>query len=213
MYICNDNLLSKMMIDLNNRLVDNDVTREELLENIEIVSTSYNDAPILTQLMARCFDRPSQMVALRELVHSNARLDKSVKVVDKRNGDIYGFLILSDFQLHVGSPILHLQVRLGGFLVQFKQLNGFAFILDERLRGAGIDKKMLFFQREFLDEYEFIWAAVESTLKSHGYWKRLGFKELFSIPEATFYGMFNEKKVSKDIYNILEELKDENHYW
>ena len=202
-----------MMIDLNNRLVDNDITREELLENIEIVSTTYNDAPKLTELMAKCFDRPNQMVALRELVYSDARLDKSVKVIDKRNGDIYGFLIFSDFKLHIGSPILHLQTRLGGFLVQFKQLNGFAFILDERLRGCGIDKQMLFHQKEFIDEYEFIWAAVESTLKSHEYWKRLGFKELFSIPEATFYGMFNEKLVPKDIYDILDELKDENHYW
>lgn len=201
------------MIDLCNRLVDNNLTKEELLPNIEIVSTTYKDAPILVDLLAKCFAIPNKEEALRQLLYSNAQLDKSVKAVDKRNGDIYGFLIFSIFPIHVGSPIFHLSPRLGGFLVQFKQINGHSFILDERLRGTGIDKKMLFHQREYLNEYELIWIAVERDLKTHSYWKRLGFKDLFNIPEATFYGFFNDKFVSNDIYSIIDELKDEeNHY-
>lgn len=202
-----------MMIDLCNTLVDNGLTKEEILQNIEIVSTSYEDAPKITELLARCFALPSQEEALRQLIYSNARLDFSVKAIDKRNGDIYGFLIFSDFPLHVGSPILHLNARLGGFLVQFKQLNGHSFIIDERLRGTGIDKKMLEFQKDFIDEYDMVWCAVEKDLKSHGYWKRLGFKELFRIPDASFYAIFNDKFIDNDIYSIIDELKDEeNHY-
>ena len=202
-----------MMIDLCNRLVDNDLTKEELLPNMEIVGTSYDDAPILTELLAKCFNLPSQETALRQLLYSNAQLDNSVKVIDKRNGYIYGFLIFSMFPLHVGSPILHFNSRLGGFLIQFSQINGHSFILDERLRGTGIDKKMLFYQKEFLEKFELIWIAVEKDLKTHGYWKRLGFKELFSIPEATFYGLLNDKFISNDIYCIIDELKnEENHY-
>jgi len=201
------------MIDLCNRLVDNELTKEELLPNIEVVSTTYEDAPILVELLAKCFNLPSQEVALRQLLYSNAQLDKSVKAIDKRNGDIYGFLIFSIFPIHVGSPILHFNARLGGFLVQFTQLNGHSFILDERLRGTGIDRKMLFHQKEYLEEFELIWIAVERDLKTHSYWKRLGFKELFKIPEATFYGILNDKIVSNDIYRIIDELKDEeNHY-
>jgi hypothetical protein len=201
------------MIDLTNRLVDNKLTKEELLPNIEIVSTSYDDAPILTELLAKCFNLPGEEDALRQLLYSNAQLDNSVKAIDKRNGDIYGFLIFSQFPLHIGSPIMHLNIKLGGFLIQFNQINGHSFILDERLRGTGIDKKMLFHQREFLEKYELIWIAVERDLKTHSYWKRLGFKELFSIPEATFYGLFNDKFVSDDIYSIIDELRnEENHY-
>lgn len=202
-----------MMIDLCNTLVDNGLTKEEILQNIEIVSTSYEDAPKITELLARCFALPGQEEALRQLIYSNARLDFSVKAIDKRNGDIYGFLIFSDFPLHVGSPILHLNARLGGFLVQFKQLNGHSFIIDERLRGTGVDKKMLEFQKDFIDEYDMVWCAVEKDLKSHGYWKRLGFKELFRIPDASFYAIFNDKFINNDIYSIIDELKDEeNHY-
>lgn len=202
-----------MMIDLCNRLVNNTLTREELLPNMEIVSTSYNDAPILTELLYKCFNLSSQEIALRQLLYSNAQLDKSVKVIDKRNGDIYGFLIFSIFPIHMGSPILHFNARLGGFLIQFNQINGHSFILDERLRGTGIDKKMLFYQKEYLEKFELIWIAVERDLKTHSYWKRLGFKELFNIPEATFYGILNDKIVSNDIYCIIDELKDEkNHY-
>ena len=202
-----------MMIDLCNRLVNNELTKEELLPNIEIVSTSYEDAPILTELLAKCFNLPREEDALRQLLYSNAQLDNSVKAIDKRNGDIYGFLIFSQFPLHIGSPIMHLNIKLGGFLIQFNQINGHSFILDERLRGTGIDRKMLFHQREFLDKYELIWIAVERDLKTHSYWKRLGFKELFSIPEATFYGLLNDKFVSNDIYSIIDELRnEENHY-
>lgn len=203
-----------MMIDLCNRLVDNNLTKEELLPNIEIVSTTYDDAPILTELLAKCFNLPGgQEEALRQLLFSNAQLDVSVKAIDKRNGDIYGFLIFSIFPIHMGSPIMHLNPKLGGFLIQFNQINGHSFIIDERLRGTGIDKKMLFHQMEYLKKYDLIWIAVENSLKTHSYWKRLGFKELFSIPEAIFYGIFNDKTISNDIYILVDELKnEENHY-
>jgi hypothetical protein len=34
----------------------------------------------------------------------------------------------------------------------------------------------------------------------------LGFKELFSIPEATFYAILNEKLLDSDIYSIINDL-------
>ena len=201
-----------MMIDLCNKLVDNELAKEDLLPNIEVASMTYDDAPMITKLLAKCFNLPSEMEALAQLLYSNAQLDKSVKAIDKRNGDIYGFLIFSIFPIHVGSPIFHVSPKLGGFLVQFKQLNGHSFILDERLRGTGIDKKMLFHQREYLNEYELIWIAVERDLRTHSYWKRLGFRNLFSIPEATFYGFFNDKFVSNNIYSIIDELNHEDNH-
>lgn len=202
-----------MMIDLCNRLVDNDLEREEILKNIVITGTTYEDAPILTELLAKCFGLYNQEFALRQLLFSNAQLDNSVKAIDKRNGDIYGFLILSKFPIHLGSPIMHLNAKLAGFLIQFSQINGHSFIIDERLRGTGIDKKMLKYQKDFLDEFEMIWCAVEESLGTDNYWKRLGFKELFRIPEATFFAHFNDKIISDNIYNIINELKDEtNHY-
>ena len=202
-----------MMIDLCNRLVDNNLEREEILKNIVITGTTYEDAPILTELLAKCFGLYDQEFALRQLLFSNAQLDNSVKAIDKRNGDIYGFLILSKFPIHIGSPIMHLNTKLAGFLIQFSQINGHSFIIDERLRGTGIDKKMLRYQKDFLDGFEMIWCAVEESLGTDNYWKRLGFKEIFRIPEATFFAHFNDKIISDDIYNIINELKDEtNHY-
>ena len=201
-----------MMIDLCNTLVDNDLTREELLPQIKVVSTTYKDAPKLTELLAKCFNLPSEEVALRQLLYSNARLDNSVKVIDERNGDIYGFLIFCSYPLIVGSPIEHINKRLSGFLDAFKQINGHSFILDKRLRGVGIDKQMLFLQKEYLEKYDLIWLAVEYSLKTNNYWKRLGFKELFKIPDATFYGMFNGKFHSENIYIIIDRLKNHEDY-
>lgn len=175
-----------MMIDLCNRLVDNDLDREEILKNIVVTGTTYEDAPILTELLAKCFGLHDKEFALRQLLFSNAQLDNSVKAIDKRNGDIYGFLILSKFPIHIGSPIMHLNAKLAGFLIQFSQINGHSFIIDERLRGTGIDKKMLKYQKDFLDEFEMIWCAVEKSLKSVSYWHKLGFIDIFITDEATF---------------------------
>ena len=175
-----------MMIELQNKLVDNNLTREEILENVKIEKTTYNDAMKLTELLTKCFGIPTQYEALRQLIYSNAQLDESVKVVDKRNGDIYGFLIFSLFPIHIGSPIMHINAKLGGFLIQFKQINGHSFILDERLRGTGIDKKMLLYNKEFVDKFDFIWCAVEESLKSVSYWHKLGFIDIFITDEATF---------------------------
>lgn len=188
-----------MMIDLCNRLVDNELTKEEILQNIEIVSTSYEDAPKITELLARCFALPSQMEALRQLVYSDARLDYSVKAIDKRTGDIYGFLIFCNFPLHVGSPIMHINPGLGELLSHFSQINGHSFIIDERLRGTGIDKKMLSFQKDFLDKYEMIWCAVEKSLKSLPYWHKLRFVDIFITDEATFL----IRPINRELTNIM----------
>ena len=82
------------------------------------------------------------------------------------------------------------------FLSDYKQVNGHSFIIDERLRNSGLDKKMLYFNTDFLIEnYDFIWIGVEESLRSKSYWERLGFTKVFEIPEATFYLIPLSKKM------------------
>jgi hypothetical protein len=78
----------------------------------------------------------------------------------------------------------------------YKQINGHSFVIDERLRNCGLDKKMLYFNTDFLiKNYDFIWIGVEESLRSKSYWERLGFTKVFEIPEATFYLMPLSKKM------------------
>ncbi len=82
------------------------------------------------------------------------------------------------------------------YLSDYKQVNGHSFIIDERLRNCGLDKKMLYFNTDFLiKNYDFIWIGVEESLRSKSYWERLGFTEVFRIPEAVFYLMPLSKKM------------------
>lgn len=199
------------MLDLCGKFVDNDMTKEELLQNVEIRKMSYDDAPFITDVFHRSFGLPSLEEALRQLIFTKSRLDESVKVVDKRNGDIYGFLIFSEHPIQEGSPIRMINPYLSAFLSGMKQIHGFAFALDERLRGVGLDKKMLLYNMEFLNNFSYIWCAVECDLKSHNYWKRLGFREVFSIPEAKFYMMPLNKRLAPYIYNMVDFLKDGNY--
>lgn len=203
------------MLNLNYLFNDDNKTREELIENVEVTITSYTDAFTLAQLMSKTFSLPNAVEALKQFVYTDANLDNSIKLIDKRDGKIYGFLIFSDFTLDKGSPIIYLNPMLDYYLLygNFKQINGFAFAIDKRLRGCGFDKKMLFYNLDFLKKYDFIWCGVEAELKSHSYWKRLGFTNIMSVgfgdgsPSAEFYISRTDKKPMNDIF-ILKALSE-----
>ena len=174
------------MIKLHNRVSDSNISKAELVENIEITKISYQDYNRIVEILSNCFDlSPNEVTA--QFLFSQVDLCNSVKAIDKRSGEIYGVLIFCNYNITVGTPILHTNPLLGKLLQPFKQINGHSFVLDERLRGLGIDKKMLEYNAEYINQHKFIWCAVENSLKSHNYWKRLGFVEVLSNTEAKFY--------------------------
>ena len=184
------------MIDLCNKLVDNDLAREDLLGRVEIRKTSVEDLEQICKVLAKSFNLSSHLEALFQLGNSKARLDESVKLVDKETGDIYGLLIFTEYPIDRGSPIRMVESGIPEFLSDYKQVNGHSFIIDERLRNCGLDKKMLYFNTDFLiKNYDFIWIGVEESLRSKSYWERLGFTKVFEIPEATFYLIPLSKKM------------------
>jgi hypothetical protein len=188
-----------MMIDLCNKLVDNDLTKKDLLEKVEIQKTKKDDLEQICKTLAKAFDLSSDAEALQQLTQSNALLDESIKLVDKENGDIYGLLMFCENPIKVGSPISFLESGLTEYLDAYTQVNGHSFIIDERLRGTHLDKKMLWHNIKFLSEnYDLIWIGVERDLKTHEYWKRLGFVKVFEIPEAIFYlAPLSEKMINE----------------
>jgi hypothetical protein len=187
-----------MKIDVCNRLIDNDLTRKNLLERVEIKKTSEEDFDNICKTIAKAFDLKSPGEAAMQLLHSHVLIDESIKLVDKETDEIYGLLMFCEYPVSVGTPLLQINENLAKFLDEFKQVNGHSFVIDERLRGIGFDKKMLFHNIKFFAKnYDFIWCGVEYSLKSHQYWKKLGFIEIFDIPEATFYMLpFNEKLIN-----------------
>lgn len=185
-----------MMIDLCNKLVDNDLTKNDLLEKVEIQKTTKEDLDQICKTLAKAFDLESEGEAYKQLTQSNALLNESIKLVDKETNEIYGLLIFCEFPIRIGSPISFFERGLTEYLEGFIQVNGHSFVIDERLRGTNLDKKMLYHNIKFLsDNYDLIWIGVERDLKTHDYWKRLGFVEVFEIPEAVFYLIPLSKKM------------------
>lgn len=177
-----------MKINVSDLLVDNDLSRKELLENVEVQHTTYHDALNICKILTRSFDLSSVDEAIFQMLHSEMKLQDSVKLVDKRTGDIYGLLMLANYSINNGSPLPFVSKTMALHLSQMEQVNGHSFIIDKRLRGTGLDKQMLDMAYDAIKEkYDFIWVAVERDLKSHNYWQRMGFVKLFSIPEASFY--------------------------
>jgi hypothetical protein len=185
-----------MAIDLCNRLVDNELTKNELLEKVEITKTNPSDLGKICDTLSKAFGMESSDEALFQLINSRALLNESIKLVDKETGDIYGLLMFCEYPISFGSPIMIHEKGIGEYLNDFKQVNGHSFVIDERLRGTGLDKKMLFYNiKSIAKDYDLIWIAVETSLRTHAYWQRLGFTEVFSIPEAVFYMMPLNKKL------------------
>lgn len=188
---------------------DDNKTSQELLENIEVSLTTYRDARIIVQVLCKAFNIPSIEEALRQLVFSKADLNNSVKAYDKRDGKIYGILIFSEFNINQGSPLQFVNPQLSNFLNGSKQVNGHSFVIDERLRGTNLDKKMLLFQKEYLKKYDIIWCGVENGLNTHSYWKRLGFIEAFNNHQAKFYIKSFDKNTMLQI--LILKMLNESH--
>ena len=187
-----------MAINVGNKLIDNDLDKSELLKRVEIRKTCEDDLEAICRTRCKAFDLESPHDAFAQMMNSNALLDESVKLVDRKTGDIYGLLMFCEYPISIGSPIHQVDDDIDRFLNQFKQINGHSFIIDSRLRGTGLDRKMLFYNIDFLRKnYDMIWIGVESSLRSHNYWKRHGFVDIFSIPEATFYMIPLNKNVLK----------------
>lgn len=189
------------MIKLDDILVKNNLTREEILSKCEVSNTNIGDAWKMCETVSSSFGLEDGNEAAMQFMHSNVLFDKSVKFYDKESGDIYGLLTLSEFNIAEGSPIMMIDRELGLFLSRYKQLNGHSFILDKRVRNSGVDKKMLMYDFNFLKEnYDFIWCGVENTLKSHNYWRRFGFVDVLTIEDSTFYLLpLNKKLLTDDI--------------
>ena len=71
------------MIDLCNKLVDNDLTKNDLLERVEIIKTSKEDLDQICKTLAKSFNLSSDAEALQQLTQSNALLDESIKLIDR----------------------------------------------------------------------------------------------------------------------------------
>lgn len=175
-----------MAIDLYNRLVDNDLSREDLLENIIVCNVNRNDIAKIIEILSKSFGMGGEYEAFFQIVNSNMDLDNSVKAIDKRDGKIYGLLMFAHYDVADGSPLRMLNPTFCTYLSQYSQINGHSFIIDERLRGTGLDKKMLYYNTDFLKSGDFIWCGVEKSLRTLSYWHKLGFVEMCKIPDATF---------------------------
>lgn len=191
-----------MLKQINDFFHNDGKTSDELLNNYEICKTSYSDVVEIIDILTNSFYVESERDAVHQLLYSKADLDNSVKLVDKRDGKIYGLLIFSKFDISDGSPIRYINPTLNNVLNGKKQVNGYCFVIDKRLRGSKVDLKMLKFQERYLKKYDFIWCGVETDLKTHKYWERIGFVKMFEIDDAKFYIMPNNKKLAIELFMI-----------
>ena len=197
----------------NNFQIQDNKTTQGLISHIEIRKTSYEDAVDIISILKEAFDIQSDRETLRQLLYSQADLDNSIKIIDKRDNKIYGILILSKYNILQGSPIMRYNPMMGELLQDYSQINGHSFVIDKRLRGTDIHKEMLNKALDYVLQYDFIWCGVEKKLKSHSYWKRLGFEEILTTDEASFYVKTKDKNLLRQIFilKMVQCLYEKNN--
>lgn len=201
-----------MMLKLDGKLQNNNLMTTELLENIIVCKTNTNDLFEIAKILNNNMGVHNPFFAFQQLIDSKVILNESIKLMDKRNGNIYGLLILSDFTIDNGSPMRFIDPITIKVIKDIKQINGFLFIIDERLRGTKLDKEMIKMAMPYINEFDFIWVGVEKDLKSHNYWKHLGMHKILEINEAIFYGKILKKELLPTIYKrIIDYSKHENN--
>ena len=195
------------MKDFTKQFWNDSKTKEELINNIEICKTENRDFINIALLFHSQFDLPTERDAVQQLLYSNVNLNESVKLIDKRDGQIYGLLLFSNYRIEKGTPLQFTNEWLVKYLMPMTQLNGFLFIIDPRLRGERFDMEMLLYNKEYWDTFDLIWCAVDTNYNTHNYWKHVGFHEITNIPQATFYVKFKDKKHINSIF-ILKMLNE-----
>lgn len=180
------------------------ISKEELIDNVKICNTDEDDFFDITYILWKSMGLPSRNVAEFQLRSSKININNSIKLIDSRDKVIYGLLVLCDFPIQVGTPIQSQDSLAAYALNDIKQINGFLFVIDQRLRGCGFDKKMIEFAMDFIKNYDICWIAVDNDLKSHNYWKRFGFTEILNIDEAKFYVKFLNNDCFIDIYKKIK---------
>lgn len=160
---------------------------EEILKNLSISRLTENDIEQVGEISAACLPVSDAHEAIEQFYMTHGNIRQSIKAYDRTTGQIYGILLLSDYPICCGSPILDFKPELGKQLMHKRGINGFSFVIDGRLRGTDAHRRMLNSALPFVSQFEYIWCAVADELKTHNYWKRLGFKEILVIPEAKFY--------------------------
>lgn len=194
-------------------LQDDNFSKCDLLNNIEIKKTTFKDFKEIAILLQKAFNLKSLEDSVRQLIYSQINLDISFKLVNKINNKIYGMLLFSNNDINNGIPMFMIkQPHLSNYLKNFKIINGFAFIIDKRLRNCGIDKKMLNISSNELLDYDFIWCGVQQNLKSHNYWKKIGFKKFFNYMDIDFYlrKVNNNSLIDIFILKILDKIYEKN---
>ena len=190
-----------------NKLIDNNISKEELLDNILITSTTPNDIPYILSILKDGFNMNGYGEAFRQIVESSMDLFNSVKAIDKRDGTIYGLLMFSHYPLIYGTPLHLSNGKLSRYLEQYNGIDGHSFILDERLRGTGIDNKMLHYNDTYFygNDIDYIWCGVGKEYNTEHYWERKGFIKICEIPdEASFYIYPLNEDIEFDVTRFYE---------
>ena len=178
------------------RTVDNDLSGDKILGRIEIGKTDERDLMAIGRVVAKAFQLPSENHAVIEMMNANVLLEESVKLYDRTTGDIYGVLIFCEDNISYSTGLEFHDENLSRYLEGFKQVNGYAFVIDSRLRNHGLDNKMLKYNLSyFVKNYDFIWCGVEHGLNTDRYWERKGFSKVFEGGDASFYMFPFNKKV------------------
>lgn len=160
------------------------------ISKIKIENILDNDYEEVLDIMSEEFDFLSREEVAEAIDDVNYSI--SLKAVNQEN-KIVGILLfentdINSFLKRVGKP-LHLNYSLDIFKNK-KGINGTAFVINKKYRGSQLNRMFLSAARSIISGYDYVLSEVMEQLKTHNYWKHMGFKELGKFEMKDGYNSF-----------------------
>lgn len=190
---------------------DTNKTKEEIIPNLFMTSLDAND-DIASMLFYKEEEFDGVFGSVEELTDDldthNIDYSMSIKLIDKSDGEIYGLLLMSECDIDkgtYGSVREYLGDNCIDKLRQLSGCEGYAFMIDKRLRGTHVYRQMLNYMFNAIsNNYDYVYCAVAKNLRSHNLYLRLGFEICGIDEDETKYYIL---PLSKQAKNILEDAR------
>lgn len=150
------------------------------LDGIRILKTEASDYEEILNILSEEFNFMSREEIARDIKDVN--LSISIKAIDKDN-KIIGILLFqnTDFSEYMKRVKKVIKTNFDNDYIKSlktkKGISGTAFVISKEYRGTLLNKMFIKETPSIISGYDYVLSEVDERLKTHNYWKRMGFKE------------------------------------
>lgn len=154
------------------------ILKESILNSVKIEKVSSADFEKILDLYEKEFNN---LISREEIIpYIKDGIDSNLSYKAVIGNQIVGTLLLGNGTINdcIENEVTVKKTYINVEKLKGKSaLEGIGFLIEKQLRGTQIDRQLLNKILPQINNYDYVWAQVYTSLKTHNYWKRFGLKE------------------------------------